>query len=687
MLELINVNKYYSANGITNLGLRNINLSFSKGEIVGITGDSGSGKSTLLNVISKIDTFDEGEILYKGNETSYFSINDMDDFRKNKVGFIFQNYNIIDSYTVLENVMIPLLLKGLDDINAKKQALELISKVGLNGKEKNRGSKLSGGEKQRCVIARALASDCEILACDEPTGNLDSKTGKEIIELIKEVAKDKLVLIVTHDYSLIENIVTRRIKMNDGEIIEDTIYQVFPKDKKEDLNLDYKPLSNKANLKLARNNILFTPKKSLFSSSIFFVIALLMIFLLQTVKVSNSYYYNNSYMYIQDHRAYVYNLDRSEINIDDIKEVTNDYVVNPFFEDDNFYVTTQEGMFLDMFYGSYAYNYEFKYGQNATSSNEIVIVIPRSREYISYYSDIVGQEVSISSPVGMLEKPLKLKVAGLAVSDYVEKEIILKNPLLDEYVYNIRYDMSYDLYIDGIEEYLDFQIDRTLVKDKLYIPDKYKGRKIEFSYKLENLYLFNDYDIEYWSKDYILFSFDSDKITEGKVYECSVYNENIDEVAKVLRDKGYRVDIVSKIEKEPTIGDVIDNLTNYLTMIFACLVLILLYFVTYFILAKVYIGKQKDYEILRTLGVSKKDMIKIITYEVVIIGFTSVLFALGVFVLLTNIIGSLKAYKEVDAVTIVIYSIALIIFIFSTASRFNKKLFKYSVSNSLKGVE
>ena len=92
MLELINVNKYYSANGITNLGLRNINLSFSKGEIVGITGDSGSGKSTLLNVISKIDTFDEGEILYKGNETSYFSINDMDDFRKNKVGFIFQNY-------------------------------------------------------------------------------------------------------------------------------------------------------------------------------------------------------------------------------------------------------------------------------------------------------------------------------------------------------------------------------------------------------------------------------------------------------------------------------------------------------------------------------------------------------------------------------------------------------------------
>ena len=189
MLELKNVSKYYNANGITNLGLRNINLKLHRNEIVAITGDSGSGKSTLLNVLSKIDSFDEGEIYYRGNETSYFSINDMDDFRKNKVGFIFQNYNIIDSYTVLENVMVPLLLKGKSRREAKEEAKHYLEKVGLSKKLKNRGSKLSGGEKQRCVIARALASDCEILACDEPTGNLDSKTGEEIINLLKEVSK------------------------------------------------------------------------------------------------------------------------------------------------------------------------------------------------------------------------------------------------------------------------------------------------------------------------------------------------------------------------------------------------------------------------------------------------------------------------------------------------------------------
>ena len=120
MIELKNVSKYYSSSGVTNLGLHNINLKLNKGEVVAITGDSGSGKSTLLNVISKIDTFDEGEIYYKGNETSYFSINDMDDFRKNKIGFIFQDYKIVDSYTVLDNVMLPLLLRGIKQLKKKR---------------------------------------------------------------------------------------------------------------------------------------------------------------------------------------------------------------------------------------------------------------------------------------------------------------------------------------------------------------------------------------------------------------------------------------------------------------------------------------------------------------------------------------------------------------------------------------
>ena len=245
MIELKNVSKFYSNNGITNIGLHNINLTLHRNEIVAITGESGSGKSTLLNVISKIDGFDEGEIYYCGNETSYFSISDMDDFRKNKVGFIFQNYNIIDSYTVLDNVMIPLLLKGLSKQDARAEAMLLIKKVGLDGREKHQGSKLSGGEKQRCVIARALAGDCDILACDEPTGNLGSETAIQIIELLKEVAKDKLVLIVTHNYAEVEHMCTRLLKMADGKIVEDIVFKEPTPDPDVPLDLDYKPLSKK----------------------------------------------------------------------------------------------------------------------------------------------------------------------------------------------------------------------------------------------------------------------------------------------------------------------------------------------------------------------------------------------------------------------------------------------------------
>ncbi len=125
MIELQNVSKYYTNNGVVTLGLRNVNLKLNKGEIVAITGDSGSGKSTLLNVITGVDTYEEGEILFQGNETSYFNQNDMDTFRKNYVSFIFQSYNIIDSYTVLENVMIPLLLAGKNHEEAKSKRRKL----------------------------------------------------------------------------------------------------------------------------------------------------------------------------------------------------------------------------------------------------------------------------------------------------------------------------------------------------------------------------------------------------------------------------------------------------------------------------------------------------------------------------------------------------------------------------------
>ena len=134
MIELKNVSKFYNDNKIVTVGLRNVSIKLNKGEFVAITGDSGSGKSTLLNVISSIDVYDEGEILFYGNETFYFNRDDSDTFRKNNVSFIFQKYNIVDSYTVLENVMLPLLIKGKAEADAKAEAMEIIRRVGLENR-------------------------------------------------------------------------------------------------------------------------------------------------------------------------------------------------------------------------------------------------------------------------------------------------------------------------------------------------------------------------------------------------------------------------------------------------------------------------------------------------------------------------------------------------------------------------
>lgn len=218
MIELKNVSKYYSQENNVTLGLRNINVKLNNNEFIAITGESGSGKTTFLNVVSGIDTYEEGELLFNGEETSYFSTEDFEKYRKENIGFIFQNYNLIDSYTVLQNVEIPLILKGYSKKERQERAIEIIKKVGLLKRIKHKATKLSGGEKQRVVIARALASDAKVLACDEPTGNLDSKTGKQIIELLKEISKDKLVLIVTHNFKEVEEYCTRKLRFFDGEI-------------------------------------------------------------------------------------------------------------------------------------------------------------------------------------------------------------------------------------------------------------------------------------------------------------------------------------------------------------------------------------------------------------------------------------------------------------------------------------
>lgn len=222
LLTLKGVGKIYVSDGNVAVGIRGVNLSFDRGEFVAVTGKSGSGKSTLLSVISGMDTYEEGDLLIEGRSTAHYTQPDWEEYRQKYISFIFQDYNIIESFTVLQNVELA-LMHITDRRQRRARALELIRRVGLSGHLRQKGSKLSGGQKQRTVIARALAKDSPIILADEPTGNLDSATGKEIVELLREVSKEKLVIVVTHNFEQVEYCATRHIRIFDGAVESDHV--------------------------------------------------------------------------------------------------------------------------------------------------------------------------------------------------------------------------------------------------------------------------------------------------------------------------------------------------------------------------------------------------------------------------------------------------------------------------------
>ena len=273
MIKLEQVSKIYNNDGVTAIGIQNVSIEFNLGEFVAITGESGSGKSTMLNVISMMDSYEEGELFIDDRSTVDFSKADFANYRANYVSFIFQEYNLVDSFTVLDNVMLPLLSRGYSRKEAKRIALESIDKVGLNNVKHHKATHLSGGEKQRTVIARALVSNTPIIACDEPTGNLDSETAVQIINLLKEVAPNKLILYVTHDFDSIKDVATRKIVMSDSHLIEDTSLRPYNEDIQIE-NVGKAKTKFPTVLSLGLKDVVSTPKKSFLSLLIASVISL-----------------------------------------------------------------------------------------------------------------------------------------------------------------------------------------------------------------------------------------------------------------------------------------------------------------------------------------------------------------------------------------------------------------------------
>ena len=265
MLSVKNIYKSYGTKDNKYPVLKDINLNFRQNEFVAILGPSGSGKTTLLNILGGLDRYDSGDLIINGKSTKQFKERDWDSYRNKSIGFVFQSYNLISHISILNNVEMGLTLGNVSKSEAKKRAIAALEKVGLKEHIHKRPNQLSGGQMQRVAIARALVNNPDIILADEPTGALDSKTSMQIMDLIKEIAKDKLVIMVTHNAALADIYASRIIKLSDGKIVSDSNpYEAKVED--NEYNLKRTKMSFITALGLSLNNIKTKKGRTLLTS-------------------------------------------------------------------------------------------------------------------------------------------------------------------------------------------------------------------------------------------------------------------------------------------------------------------------------------------------------------------------------------------------------------------------------------
>lgn len=262
MLQIKKISKQYKTGDLIQVALNNVSLNFRDNEFVSILGPSGSGKTTLLNIIGGLDRYDKGDLIINNVSTKHYKDRDWDSYRNHTIGFVFQSYNLIPHQTILANVELALTISGISKRERKRRALEALDNVGLKDQAHKKPNQMSGGQMQRVAIARALVNNPDILLADEPTGALDTETSVQVMELLKQVAKDKLVIMVTHNPEIAEEYSTRIVKLKDGRIIGDTD-PFNPDEKKLDKpqhkNLGKSSMSILTAFSLSLNN-LFTKK-------------------------------------------------------------------------------------------------------------------------------------------------------------------------------------------------------------------------------------------------------------------------------------------------------------------------------------------------------------------------------------------------------------------------------------------
>ncbi len=406
MIQLSNVSKFYYSKGVIATGFSRVSLDFSMGEFVAITGESGSGKSTLLNVISGLDTYEEGEMYIDGKETSHYTEKEFEDYRRKYIGNIFQNFNLVNSYTVYQNIELVLLLNGAGAGEVKQTVNELIEKVGLTEYRNTKASKLSGGQKQRVAIARALAKDTPIIIADEPTGNLDKQSAEEVIRLLTDVAKDKLVIIVTHNIEQVEPYITRKIKMHDGKVLEDVTLRHNPA--AEAAAGTYDNMTTGSQIRIGiRNAFKIKPKFLLLLLVFLFVFASLTAELSAfRVSLSESEQeYNYYFQDVRKNRIVVKKTDGTSFTGEELQKIATMDQVKEVVESDvsldepmTFHTKSQDVQTLS-YYVSLTpraredFDGTLTWGKMPTKNTELLVVAKKDSYFASIYEELINQQL------------------------------------------------------------------------------------------------------------------------------------------------------------------------------------------------------------------------------------------------------------------------------------------------------
>ncbi|MBR5663045.1 MAG: ATP-binding cassette domain-containing protein [Bacilli bacterium] len=668
MLELKNIYKSYQLSDNRQEVLKDINISFRKNEFVSILGPSGSGKTTLLNIIGGIDNYDSGDLIIDNISTTKYTNSNWDNYRNKKIGFVFQNYNLIDHLSIFDNVRLALTLSGLSKNEVYNKSVDALKSVGLIEHINKKPNQLSGGQMQRVAIARAIVKNPDIIVADEPTGALDSKTSAEIMKILKDISKNRLVIMVTHNQELAKEYSSRIVSIEDGKIINDSNpYKVINKDKNEISS--NKSLKFITSLELSFKNLLTKRKRAILTSFACSIGIIGIALVLSITNGVNKYIKDvevnsiNDYPIIIERNTYdvfeTVSLPRkkcenNKVCINDekngliiknnIKDFKNYIDINDKFKkyatnivssydiDLNVYNKDYKKIDKDLFKELNFSDYSIVYGRKPKEYNEIVIVLDKnnylSKDFLSYLNlDINKTHFTYNE---IINNSFKL----ILNTDYYKKE---ENHYVDysnnlEFIKNI-VNSGVDLKIVGIlnsEESMNSCIGYTEKLNKYLIDnisktEIYRDQINSKKTNVTNNTNFDDFDNTYESLEKFLGVYEINNPSKISIYAKDYKSK--EKIISLINEYNEKQTDKDKIKYNDMMKLLVDTLLNILNVIsyvligFASISLVVSSIMISIITYISVLERTKEIGVLRAIGASKKDIKKIFNAETIIEGF------------------------------------------------------------------